>query len=131
MRVRVQFPTTAQETPVPTYVGLMLHGHTCKKELVDRLYHLSLSIYYDHVLCLSAQMGNRDCKQLHNEHVVCPPKLRGSVFTTSAIDNIDYNPSSTPSKESFHGIDISLFQHLTFDCEGVEQNVVIGSEYKL
>ena len=23
--------TTTQETPVPTYVGLMLHAHTCKK----------------------------------------------------------------------------------------------------
>jgi len=33
-----------QETPVPMYIGLMLHGHTRKKELVDRLYHLGLSI---------------------------------------------------------------------------------------
>ena len=112
--------STAQETPVPTYIGLMLHDHTRKKELVDRLYHLGLSISYDRVLCLSAQMGNRVCEQFHNEHVVCPPRLRGSVFTTSAVDNIDYNPSSTTSKESFHGTGISLFQHLMFDCEGVE-----------
>ena len=39
-------PTTeavsvAQETPVPTYVRLMLHGYTQKKELVDRLYQSS------------------------------------------------------------------------------------------
>ena len=100
----------AQETPVSTYVGLMLHGHTRKKELVDRLYRLGLSISYDHVLCLSAQMGNRVCEQFHNEHVVCPPRLCGRVFTTSAIDNIEYNPSSTTSKESFHGTGISLLR---------------------
>ena len=75
-------------------------------------------------------MGNRVCEQFHNEHVVCPPRLRGSVFTTSAVDNIDYNPSSTTLKESFHGTGISLFQHLMFDCEGVERNVVIGSEFQ-
>ena len=55
--------STAQETPVPTYVGLTLHGHTRKKELVDRLYHLGLNISYDRVLRLSAQVGNRVCKQ--------------------------------------------------------------------
>ena len=52
---------SAQETPLPIYVGLMLHGHTCKKELVNRLYHLGLSVSYDRVLCLSAHMGNQVC----------------------------------------------------------------------
>ena len=45
---------SAQETPLPIYVGLMLHGHARKKVLVDRLYHLGLSVSYDHVLRLSA-----------------------------------------------------------------------------
>jgi len=48
--------STAQETPVPIYVGLMLHSHTRKKELVDRLHHLGLSISYDCVLCFLAQI---------------------------------------------------------------------------
>ena len=29
-----------QETPLPLYVGLMLHAHTRKKELVDTLHGL-------------------------------------------------------------------------------------------
>ena len=73
-------------------------------------------------------MGNQVCEQFHTDHVVCPPRLRGSVFTTSAVDNIDYNPSSTTSKESFHGTGISLFQHLKFDHEGVERNITIDAE---
>ena len=48
----------AQETPVPTYVGMMLHAHTRKRELVDRLSHLGMSISYTRVIHLSAQMWN-------------------------------------------------------------------------
>ena len=39
--------SVAQETPLPIYIGMMLHAHTRKKELVDRLSHLGLSISYD------------------------------------------------------------------------------------
>ena len=68
-------------------------------------------------------MGNQVCEQFRTDHVVGPPRLRGSIFTTFAVDNIDYNSSSTTSKESFHGTGISLFQHLKFDHEGVERNI--------
>ena len=33
------------------------------------------------------------------------------MFTTSAYDNLDHDPSSTTAKESFHGTGISIFQH--------------------
>ena len=104
------------------YIGLMLHAHTCKRDLVDRLYHLGMSISYDHVLRLSAQMGSNACKQFHQDHVVCPPKLRSKVFTSAAVDNIDHNPTSTTSKETFHGTGISLIQHPTFNGEGIDRS---------
>jgi len=62
-----------QETPVPMYIGLMLHAHTCKRDLVDRLYNLGMSISYDRVLRLTAQVGSNVCEQFQKEHVVCPP----------------------------------------------------------
>ena len=43
--------------------------------------------------------------------MVCPPELKERLFTTAAVDNIDYNPSSTTASGSFHGTGISLFQH--------------------
>ena len=46
---------------------------------------------------------------------MCPSKLRGELFTTAAVDNIDHNPSSTSSQSSFHGTAISLVQH---PCNG-------------
>ena len=116
---------TDQETPLPIYVGLMLHAQTRKRELVDRLFNLGLSIPYDRVLRLSADMGNSVCQRFENEQVVCPPSLRGKVFTTAAVDNIDHNPSSTTAKDSFHGTGISLIQHANADDDGVDRGIVV------
>lgn len=43
--------------------------------------------------------------------VVCPAVLQKGLFTTSAVDNIDHNPSATTATSSFHGTGISIFQH--------------------
>ena len=62
--------STAQETPLRIYIGLMLHAQTRKRELVDRLFNLGLNISYDRVLHLSAEMGNSVCQRFHMEQVV-------------------------------------------------------------
>ena len=76
--------------------------------------HRGMSISYIRILELSPQMENSACQQFHRELLVCSPKMRSNVFTTSAIDNIDQNPSSTTAKGSFHGTSISLLQHPFF-----------------
>lgn len=58
------------------------------------------------------------------EKVVCPPQLRGGVFTTAAVDNIDHNPSSTSAYDSFHGTGISLFQHPDSNCIGIPRAAI-------
>ena len=80
---------------------------------------------YDRVLRLFSQLGETVMRQFHKEQVVCPAKMRGDVFTTAEVDNIDHNPSSTTSK----GTDISLFQHLAFADQGVDISIVVSSEY--
>ena len=42
--------SVTHETSVPSYMGMMLHAHTRKRELVDRLSHLGMNISYDRVL---------------------------------------------------------------------------------
>ena len=116
---------SAQESPLPIYVGLMLHAQTRKKDLVDKLFSLGLSISYSQVLHLSAEMGNSLCQLFHMEQVVCPPMLRKGLFTTSAIDNIDHNSSATTAKDSFHSIGISLMQHPTSDEETVVHSATV------
>ena len=72
---------------------------------------LGMSVLYDCVLEIENKVAYAMCKQYKTEGVLCPPNLQKSLFTTSAYDNIDHNPSSTTAKESFHGTGISVFQH--------------------
>ncbi len=109
-----------RETPVPIYVGLTVHARSRKRDLIDTLFDLGLSISYDRVMEISTAMNNHVCEQYHSDNVVCPPNLRQGLFVTAAIDNIDHNTSSTTATSSFHGTGISLFQtpslHNQGDC---------------
>ena len=70
---------------------------------------------------LSTCLGNKVLQHYQHSNVVCPPSLKIGVFTTAAVENIDHNPSSKTAEESFHGTDISLFQHPTKNIHGLEQ----------
>ena len=80
-----------KETPLPVYVGLLIHGRTLKRELVDMFFQLGLSISYDRVLNISTAMATAAAAQYERDGVVCPFILRKDLFTTAAIDNIDHN----------------------------------------
>ena len=84
-----------------------------------------MSVSYDRVLAISTAMGNTVSARFEEEHVVCPPKLCFSLFTTSAVDNIDHNPSLTMAKGSLHGTGISLFQHPSEIVQGEDRSVSI------
>lgn len=73
------------------------------------------------VLEVSAQLGDGAVGKYKAEGVVCPNILRKDLFTTSAFDNIDNNPTATTSTSSFHGTSMSIFQHPTAENEGVIQ----------
>lgn len=110
-----------RETPLPTYIGLLLHAETRKRGLIDKMSSLGLSISYNRVLEISTEMGNMVGARFREEQVVCPSILKKSLFTTSAVDNIDHNPSSTTATGSLHGTAISLFQHVTKENQGQER----------
>jgi len=112
-----------RETPLPIYLGVMVHTRTRKRELVDHLYDLGLSISYDRVLAISNELGDKICRYYKVEKAVCPPELKGGLFTTAAVDNIDHNPSSTSAHDSFHGTGISLFQHPDNNLTGTSRAI--------
>jgi len=51
--------------------------------------------------------------------------MRSGLFTVAAVDNLDYNPSATTTKDSFHGTGISLMQHPSHIFEGHDRGVLI------
>lgn len=90
---------------------MKIHAETRKRGLVDCLYNLGLCISYDRVLGISTDIANKVCAMYDDEARTLPePNLARSLFTVAAVDNIDHNPSSTTSKDSFHGTGISLMQ---------------------
>lgn len=52
------YHSKSRETPLPVYIGLLLHAETRKKGLVDKLSDLGLSIPYGRVLEVSTELGN-------------------------------------------------------------------------
>jgi hypothetical protein len=100
-----------QETPLAVYLGLMVHNCTRKRSVVDKLNSLGLSISYDRVQEIESSLTNAKCKSYEQIGHVIPSCLSEGVFTTAAIDNIDHNPSSTTSTDSFHGSSVTIIQH--------------------
>ena len=69
----------SQETPLPVYIGVMLHLKTRKRDLIDSLHSLGMSISYDEVLRLSSDVANAVCGHFKETDTVCPPNLKTNV----------------------------------------------------
>ena len=113
------------EMPLPLYITMKIHALTRSKNLIDTLYHLGLCVSYDRLLRLTSDISNAVCEQFNSNEVVCPPKLRSNLFTTAAVDNIDYNPSSATAKDLFHGTGISIIQHPLHGFEGHQRDGLV------
>lgn len=113
-----------RDTPLAIYVGLVLQSETCnkkKKKLVDKFSKLGLSISYDRVMQISADLGNSIHAQFE-EGAVCAPKLEKFLFTTANVDTINHSPSAHTVKDSFHGTAVSLSQHPGTDADGITRD---------
>ena len=53
----------SQETPLPLYLGVLMHVKTRRKELMAKLRALGLSVSYDMVLHLSSDLANAVCER--------------------------------------------------------------------
>ena len=111
--------------PLPIYIALKIHSLTRSKKLVSELYQLGISISYKRLLELQDQIASNLCQKSNQIGLVCPSQLRHGLFTVGALDNLDHNPSSTTSTESFHGTGISLFQFPTEENAGRTQLTTI------
>ena len=104
------------------HLGLKVHAVTRSKTLVNILNNLGLCVSYDRVLQIQSNISNKICKHYEEEKVVCSPNLRRDLFTISAVDHIDHNPTSETAKDSFHGTAVSLMQHQTKTFSGIDRN---------
>ena len=121
-----------QEPPVCSYLGLLIHATTRSKQMIQKLNHLGLGPSYDRIMKIENQLTSAVCERYKEDGVVAPSSLQKGRFCIAAIDNIDYNPSSTTSKESFHGTSISMFQLGETDADfDLRRKVTIPTESTL
>lgn len=114
-----------RETPLPLYLAMKVHAVTRSKNLIDAMFNLGLCVSYDRFLQVTSDIANGVCQQFTVDDIVCPSKMRRGLFTTAAVDNIDYNPSSATAKDSFHGTGISLMQLPTHQFAGHDRGVLV------
>ena len=112
------------ETPFAVFMGISVYAKTRKRLLVEMFHEHGLSIPYDRLLEVSAQLGDAAVNKYMEEGVVCPAFTRKGLFTTAVMDNIDHNPTATTATTSFHGTSISLFQHLSTDNDGEKRESI-------
>ncbi|KAK4301548.1 hypothetical protein Pmani_026326 [Petrolisthes manimaculis] len=74
---------------------------------------------------VSIDMGNTAANQCEKDGVVCPFFLQKGLFTTAAVDNIDYNPSSNTAHDAFHGTCITLFHKRKDESDGIKRERAI------
>ena len=79
-------PTTVrhvcwQEIPLPICTAFHLHSATRKRQLVDNMYHLGLSISYDRMLQISTDVAYSVCKIYNVDDVVCPAGIQPGLLT--------------------------------------------------
>jgi hypothetical protein len=103
-----------REPPLPVYIGLKVHGETRSKELVETLHALGVSIGYKRVLEIQTGIANSVCEKYKNDGVVVPQRRHLNEFTIGAVDNIDHNPTSTTSRDAFHGTSHTHAFHFNF-----------------
>jgi hypothetical protein len=89
--------------------------------MIDTLCKMVLSVTYDRVLCMFADLANSAINHFEAIGAVCPQSLKLGLFTTSAVDNIDHDSTLTSAQTSFHGTGISLFQHPDVHNVSIEQ----------
>ena len=116
-----------KETPTAIYVAMLIHAKTRSKDIIDKLHNLGLCISYKRLMEIQNKIANSVCTKYLHDEVVCPPQLSNAVFTCSAVDNIDHNPSSTTAVDSFHGTAISLVQFPNEDIP-VEESIRLSQD---
>jgi len=88
---------------MPLYLGLNIYTKTRSKKLVTELHELGLCASYNRVLQIENHLALGVFEYFKRANIVCPAQLRKGLFTVGGLDNLDYNPSSTTAKDSFHG----------------------------
>ena len=70
-------------------------------------------------------MGNSTTLRYKEENVICPANLKRSLFTITAVDNIDFKTTSRTAKGEFYGTGCSVMQIPDEENDGINRDTLV------
>ena len=114
------------DTPLSVGLGILLHGLTGMRSIVDDASDLNISCKYQTVKKIESKMLADVYKNyIANGGVYIPRNMSLTVRPFFAVDNVDFQRSSKDGKGEFHGTIIVMFQKIP---EPVQMNINFGNE---
>ena len=89
----------SRETPVPVYVGLLVHDLTGSQTLIDDLFRLGLSVSYDRVQEIRRSLAEQICKTFLDAQVVWAYSLPKNTPKAYGFDNAGHIWGNCHAKE--------------------------------
>ena len=100
----------AQDTPLPLYISLYVFHETKSMKLVKMLYKMGIGIHPCRVSDLIDHVAAALCEKFLLAEDVVHPMLAIGQFISFHADNIDWQTSSTHSKDDLHGTAFTALQ---------------------
>ena len=101
----------SREMPQQLAVGLAVHQLTRSKELVNMLHGFGMSVEYNRVMRVEAQIEATVLERMEqNGGVYLPPDIVKGRHVFFAIDNVDFAEDTYDGKRTLHGAAMAIYQ---------------------
>jgi hypothetical protein len=102
---------SAREMPQQLAVGLALRQAIRSKEIVNMLYGFGISVEYNRLLRVEAQIEESVLKRIDQHNgVYLPPDFVKNRYIFFAIDNVDFAEDTPDGKRTLHGTAMAIYQ---------------------
>lgn len=102
---------SAREMPQQLAVGLAVHQAIRSKEIVNLLHGFGMSVEYNRLLRVEAQIERSVLKRMEQEDgLFLPPDIVKGRHVFFAVDNVDFAEDTHDGKCTLHGTAMAIYQ---------------------
>ena len=102
---------SAREMPQQVAVGIAIHQAVRSKQLVNMLHRFGLSVEYNRLLRVEAQIESSVLKRMEESNgLFLPPDIVKGRHVFFAIDNVDFAEDAYDGRNTLHGTAMAIYQ---------------------
>ena len=102
---------SAREMPQQVAVGIAIHQAVRSKQLVNMLHGFGLSVEYNRLLRVEAQIESNVLKRMEESNgLFLPPDIGKGRHVFFAIDNVDFAEDTYDGRNTLHGTVKAIYQ---------------------